>query len=160
MKTNCDCQNCRHLCQIKPGWFLPGEATKAAAHLGLTLQQFFEQYLTVDYWIDGENGDTDVLSPAWDTSKFWEERAKRFGAMLRGEPVDHRGRRASWADGLISGPCRLLTPTGCKLPFEVRPHECRTAYGCRPGGSPLRPGMLAPWRQDRSELVQLKIGGR
>lgn len=147
----CDCEKCRVLCVGRPGWFAPGEATRAAAELGLTLAQFFKQYLTVDYWCDAEHGDTLLLSPAWNN----DAHRQRFASTARREP-DMLGRRASWSDGLLNGPCRLLTQTGCRLSFEARPSECRKAYGC--GGSPakgMREGIVEMWKHERGELVQL-----
>ena len=49
----------------KPGWFAPGEAERAAKLFGLTFKQFFNKYLTVDYY-EGYNNNNDifVLSPA------------------------------------------------------------------------------------------------
>lgn len=152
----CDCEKCRACCQRRPGWFAPGQATKAAAELGLTLEAFFKQYLCVDFWCDSENGDVELLSPAWDTSK------DRFSSRFMREPGGPmNGRRASWAEGFMSGPCLLLGPNGCRLSFEARPEECRKAYGCTaptPQGVDLRLPIIERWRKERDELVQLGVG--
>lgn len=99
---DCRCEKCRAGCVRRPGWFAPGEATKAAAELGLTLEEFFKQYLCVDFWCDSENGDVELLSPAWDVSK------DRIAVSLRRAPLPWdpktpmNGRRASAARGSIS----------------------------------------------------------
>lgn len=53
-------------CLSQPGWFMPGEAEKAAKHLGLTLKMFFVKYLCVYVWRKGADIDHDVfiLAPA------------------------------------------------------------------------------------------------
>lgn len=56
------CERCRRSCGHKPGWFLPGEAEKAAEFTGMTLPEFFRAYLAVDWW-EGEP-DIFLLSPA------------------------------------------------------------------------------------------------
>lgn len=66
VKCECTCRACIDCCKRKPGWFAPGEAEKAAAYMGLTLQEFFQKYLVVDSWGNNEGADTLVLSPASD----------------------------------------------------------------------------------------------
>lgn len=151
----CDCEQCRALCLRRPGWFAPGQATRAAAELGLSLKAFFEQYLCVDFWCDSEHGDVELLSPAWDTSK---ERARLFLGG-RPSPGPMNGRRATWAEGLMSGPCALLGPNGCRLSFENRPEECRKVYGCDYPECDVRDPIVEAWRTERAELVQLGFGG-
>lgn len=59
------CATCVSACQRRPGWFLPGEAEKAAKLLGLTLVELFQQRLTADFWYEDETiaTTTFVLSP-------------------------------------------------------------------------------------------------
>lgn len=61
----CQCEVCRNACRHKPGWFAPGEAEAAAKLMNLTLKEFFDKYLVVDYWIRKHHGKEDifVLSP-------------------------------------------------------------------------------------------------
>lgn len=44
-ETGCDCELCRHACLNSPGWFLPREIPRLAAHLGLELPELFRKYL-------------------------------------------------------------------------------------------------------------------
>lgn len=139
-KGPCDCAKCRACCQRKPGIFRPGEATRAAAELGLSLPEFFRKYLTVDFWESSDDrGPVDYLSPAWsgkddpDTARASAALAK-FRASLGMPELDifgsNAGRRCTFAEGFKLGPCALLGPTGCMLSFEARPSECRDSYGC------------------------------
>ncbi len=66
-KDSCTCKTCEGACKSKPGWFKFGEAEKAAEYLGLTLKEFFDKHLMVDFWKgdDASSGqDTFLLSPA------------------------------------------------------------------------------------------------
>jgi hypothetical protein len=59
-KNSGTCATCQGYCEHKPGWFLPGEAERAAELLGMSLPDFSGQYLTADRWHAGIL----VLSPA------------------------------------------------------------------------------------------------
>lgn len=105
--TDCACKSCVGACESKPGWFLPGEAEKAAALLGMDLPTFFSQKLMVDWWENwpvGKNGNSRevfVLSPAL------------VGALVGEEaPGDPRGR------------CVFLKRGKCEI-HAAKPHECR-----------------------------------
>ncbi len=50
VNNECTCKHCVEACKWKPGWFLPNEVEGAAKHLNMTLQDFFNQYLGVDWW--------------------------------------------------------------------------------------------------------------
>lgn len=130
-RSECRCEKCASLCQRRPGIFAPGEATKAAASLGMTLQAFFRKYLCVDFW-SAEDREVYHLSPAWTPlpgPTNWRSILAGFDAA-RFEVQSLVGRRIGFADGFTHGPCALLTPNGCRLSFENRPRECREAYGC------------------------------
>ena len=61
----CDCKGCKNACSHKPGWFKPGEAEKVAESMGMSMKDFFDKYLAVDFFENwGEEKDTYVLSPA------------------------------------------------------------------------------------------------
>jgi Fe-S-cluster containining protein len=62
MAKDCTCYKCKAACTNKPGWFLPGEAERAADYLGITLEEFFTTKLGVD-WYEGDLP-VFVLSPA------------------------------------------------------------------------------------------------
>lgn len=68
----CSCEVCVSACRKKPGWFLPEEIKPAAELLGLSEKDFFDKYLSVDYY-----GNTDgflfVLAPATENSEPGKE---------------------------------------------------------------------------------------
>lgn len=41
--ASCQCVRCVNACRYRPGWFLPGEAEKAAELKGVPLADFFKQ---------------------------------------------------------------------------------------------------------------------
>ena len=61
-KFECTCEHCKGACSYNPGWFLPGEAEIAAKYMGLTIKEFFDQYIGINWW----EGDDPifVLAPA------------------------------------------------------------------------------------------------
>jgi Fe-S-cluster containining protein len=61
---DCQCDVCCGACTKKPGWFLPGQAEKAAELLGLSLKEFFHKYLGIDYFIQKDGKFLYVLAPA------------------------------------------------------------------------------------------------
>ena len=95
---SCQCAACRNACGHKPGWFLPGEAESAAATMNMTLKQFFDTYLAVDWWQGRPN--TFVLAPA---IRGYE------GGMYPAKPT---------------GACVLFKDGLCTIHGQ-HPHECR-----------------------------------
>lgn len=128
------CETCRFACTHKPGWFLPGEAEKAAELLGLTLEEFFRRYLAVDWWasIDTDS-DIFLLSPAVVGAPTGEE----FPANPKGTCVFYR-------DGL------------CTI-HAAKPHECRTWY-CGSADAEvqtLHGDTARAWTDHRDQIVEL-----
>ena len=97
------CSYCRDGCDHKPGWFLPGEAEKAAELMGMSLADFFRQYLAVDWW----TGDPNIflLSPAI----VGEESGSEFPGNPRGTCVFYKDER-----------CQIHAAK----PFECRDRWC------------------------------------
>lgn len=46
-RQGCDCGECQALCRREPGWFMPEEVPAAAAHEGLSEDEFWERCLQV-----------------------------------------------------------------------------------------------------------------
>lgn len=104
-KSECACAECQSYCRHKPGWFLPGEAEKAAEFVGMTLPEFFKAHLAVD-WIerDEEDEETFILAPA-----LADEEA---GTEYPGNP---------------RGVCSLYRDGKCLI-HEAKPHECAITH--------------------------------
>jgi len=96
----CSCRDCASACYKKPGWFLPQEIKPVADFLGITEQQFFHRYLSVDYF-GLPNEFLFVLSPATENSTP--------GEVFPLEP---------------SGMCVFLKNGKCGI-HAVKPFECR-----------------------------------
>lgn len=104
-RDSCSCGVCQGACTYKPGWFLPGEAEKAAALMDMSLPEFFRTYLGVNYWPEDEGLPlTFLLAPA-------------ITRMSPGEeyPADPKGR------------CVFFQEGRCQI-HEARPHECRRYF--------------------------------
>jgi Fe-S-cluster containining protein len=132
------CAACSDACSHKPGWFLPGEAERAAAHLGLTLQELFDRHLLVDYWSGTKATDYEdvfVLSPAI------------VGATPGREfPRDPLGT------------CVFFQAGRCAI-HEVKPFECRD-YWCGDGvtaeeNKTRREQVALAWRDHQGQLDEL-----
>jgi Fe-S-cluster containining protein len=127
-KQSGTCGRCRGDCEHKPGWFLPGEAEKAAAHLGLTMQQFFDRYLAVDWW-EG-TAPTFLLSPAVQG----EETGEEFPGDPRGTCVFYQG-----------GRCQI---------HKVKPHECREVWCGAEAGS-VHEDTARAWQGHQQQIRDL-----
>lgn len=98
-KESCTCEVCRGACERRVGWFLPSEAEKAAAHLGLSFDEFFHRFLVVDYWDDSPP--IYLLAPA---------NANCIPGTTMG-----------WN---VFGQCVFLVDGRCSI-HPVKPHECK-----------------------------------
>ena len=98
MINECDCKLCQGACTVRPGWFKPGEAEKAAKLLNMTLQEFFDKFCAVDYMEKDEN--IYLIAPALV--------GENTGNMY---PADPRGECIFYKDGK------------CKI-HHAKPFEC------------------------------------
>jgi len=130
----CSCEKCRQLCNGRPGLFAPTEVEPAAAEFGLTLEEFFERHLTINWWTDdpdaGDLDGWDHVCPGWNPNVIMEPFLPPRPRPYSGPSTV--GRRCTNDEGRTKGPCSLLGPDGCRLSFDRRPEECRRAYGCNP----------------------------
>lgn len=98
----CSCHTCVQACLKKPGWFAPGEIKPAADLLGMTEEDFFKKYLSVDYWTNPD-ANLFVLSPAI----VGETPGQEF-------PLEPTGK------------CVFLTDEGKCSIHAAKPYECRS----------------------------------
>ena len=125
------CQYCRDGCTEKPGWFLPGEAEKAAEFTGMSLPEFFRAYLAVDWWEVSGGPDVFVLSPAL----VGAEPGSEFPGDPRGTCVFYKGER-----------CRI---------HPVKPAECRERWRGDRGGSSLHEDAATAWKEHQGQVREL-----
>ncbi len=105
--TDCSCAKCVECCERRPGWFKPGEAERAAELLNLTLQDFFDQYLVIDYWVGTEEN---IL-------------------LLQPRQIGNSRKRLNFTDAFRESPCIFLEQGLCKI-HEAKPFECKATMGC------------------------------
>lgn len=104
-RESCSCLSCQSACTFKPGWFLPGEAERAAELMGMNVAEFFRTYLGVDWWSDDDEApEAFVLAPAITDMDPGEE-----------YPRDPKGTCVFFRDG------------GCQI-HAAKPYECRHSY--------------------------------
>lgn len=131
------CTKCVNACRTKPGWFRPGEPEKAAALLGIPLQEFFDTKLGVDWWeADAGLPLTFVIAPA-------------TTSMLPGReyPVNPRGT------------CVFLDDHDRCSIHEAKPSEC-AAYWCETKAKPkeVHEAITKDWLAHQDDVVNL-LGG-
>ena len=128
-RNECQCDKCKTACRTTPGWFLPGEAEVLAEHMGVSLQQVFDEYLAVN-WYYGDHT-TFVLAPALVGSNAGEE-----------YPADPRGT------------CIFLSGDAlCKI-HPVKPHEC-AAQSCKAFDEDLHEAIATAWKPRQKQIVAL-----
>jgi len=101
-KESCVCKWCVECCKHAPGWFAPGEAEKAAAHLGMDFEAFKSQYLIREFWVGGAY----VYAPRKTTQPEGFQTAR-------------------WSDAFRPAPCIFLTPENRCMIHAAKPKECR-----------------------------------
>ena len=130
-RVECRCEICKQLCKKRAGWFLPGEAEKAAELLGMEFKEFFRKYLGVDYWMDTVAGNTYVLAPA--TSGM------NPGSMYGFLPF---------------GACVFLTQDELCMIHDAKPYECAVAdHNGIQGGA--HEAVAMAWRDHQEEVNKL-----
>ena len=129
-KSNCTCERCVSACRLKPGWFAPREAELAAESMGMSLQEFFDGYLLVDYWF----GDDDifVLSPCVVEASP--------GSEFPYNPY---------------GTCVFFENDRCSI-YNYRPYECARTLVC--GGEDykeLHHDVAMMWAEHQAQPIEL-----
>lgn len=131
---SCTCHECQAACQRKPGWFLPGEAERAAQLMDMTMEDFFSRYLAVD-WLEDYPDDIFVLSPV----VVGEDPGEEF-------PGDPRGTCVFY----VEGRCQI---------HEAKPYECR-AYWCgmKRGDALSHEEVGRRWAGEPQEQIRTLLG--
>lgn len=135
-KTECSCASCQRACQKTPGWFRPGEAERAAKHLGLSLPVFFRRYLGVQWWEAATP--VFVLAPAITSMSPGEE--------YPGSPI---------------GTCVFFKGGRCEI-HAVKPYDCSHGNPCEMSSPEharelrrARRITVARWRAQQAQIRSL-----
>lgn len=140
-RKSCTCEDCQGACQRKPGWFLPGEAEKAAKLKGLSLKTFFKRYLAVDFWAA-----PDRKTPKIDHTVFVLSPAVVGNKIGREFPANPMGTCVFFKDGR------------CDI-HEAKPYECaRALHGTDTSGD--RPKVVRAWNKDEHQDQIVSLLGR
>jgi len=131
----CSCKKCQGYCEHKPGWFAPGEAEEAAKLMGTPVEEFFQEYLAVDYWMGNDEFPTTfVLSPR--TTKM-ETGGQEF-------PLSPHGTCVFLKDGL------------CQI-HKAKPSECAAADHATSSeaGQEKKKEILKEWMDHQKDIEEL-----
>ena len=131
-KFECTCNKCRKACSYTPGWFMPGEAEKAAEFLDLSLKDFFDKYLGVDWWVGKGEEDIFVLAPAL----VGEE----TGSEYPGDP---------------KGKCIFFNKDELCDIHPVKPFECATLTCDGAGSKESHKAVAMAWKKHQNQIVEL-----
>lgn len=134
----CTCAGCRNACATKPGWMVPGDAERIAAHLGLPLPELFRTKLAVDWWEADEDAPlTFVLAPAI--------KGEATGAEYPGNP---------------QGRCVFFKNERCSI-HAVKPWECRKAgHVGENAAKGYHPAARDAWRAKKHQTQIRRLLGR
>lgn len=138
MKKECNCEVCQNACRSRPGWFLPGEVEMVAEYLDISLQELFDKYLGIDWFMgEGVTEEIFLLAPAL--------RHMEPGGMYPGDP---------------SGACILFEDGKCKI-HQTKPFECREyLHGeSRSSIRSRRVGIVKAWKDHQQQIEKL-YGGK
>lgn len=129
-RIECQCEHCKNACKSCPGWFLPGEAEAAATHMGLSLQDFFDKYLGVNWW----EGDDPifVLAPALV--------GEDTGTEYPGDP---------------RGTCVFFNKDGLCDIHKVKPYECAELLCDDPNAQKRHEFIATQWEVHQDQISEL-----
>ena len=130
----CKCERCKRACSYNPGWFMPGEAEKAATYLDLSLQEFFDQYLGVNWWEESEETDNDIF-------------------LLAPMIIDMQAGREY--PGNPEGQCIFFENDLCKI-HKVKPYECAEYIHGHNDDIPERHWKVSEaWKEHQTQIEEL-----
>jgi Fe-S-cluster containining protein len=134
-QKSCQCETCSKACSWKPGWFLPGEAEKAAKFMKMSFKEFFKKYLAIDWWNGKKVGEeTFVIAPA-----------------LTGQPTGEE------YPANPTGACIFFVNKKCSI-HGAKPFECQMFWH---GETPTSHGkdrhkqVADAWRDHQNEVEQI-----
>lgn len=130
----CQCEVCKSACENKPGWFMPGEVQVAAESLGMSVKEFFDRYLAVDYWM----GDPTIYVLTLPTKNM------KPGSMY--EIMEPNGACTEFRDGK------------CSI-HAVKPFECRYFDHTRSRGDNPHSTVAEAWNTTENQQMIADLVG-
>lgn len=125
--SSCDCRDCRDACTNAPGWFLPEQVPKLAAHLGLSVEDCFRKHLAVGVTRMPDGSDRHGVLP-----HKLRDRKKPGQVWTLAEIAD-------------PGRCVFFERGKCSI-YPVRPEECaRMIHGREKEAVALRHTIVRRW---------------
>lgn len=131
-QKSCQCPKCSEACSYKPGWFLPGEAEKAAEFMKMHIKDFFKKYLAIDWW-NGKNPgeETFVIAPA-----------------LKGRPTGEE------YPSIPTGVCIFFINKMCAIHW-AKPFECQMFWHGDKGAKDRHKQVAEAWEGHKNEIIQI-----
>lgn len=129
----CACSICVSACRRRPGIFTPDQIAPLAERMGVTVQQLFDERLSIDWW----QGDEEffILMPA------------------NGSPGEVN-------DYNPLGRCTFLNGDDrCEIHALGKPAECAAERMCEPGDGDLHERMARTWdKPEHQEMIRQLYG--
>ncbi len=158
---SCDCHLCVRCCKNCPGWFAPGEITKVASFLGISLGELKSTRLIRELRII-DNKEYRVWAPIKNLKRLWFGRRGFLQTeatddaikyleeeAIKEAPRNLPGSNSTLQYMFIRAMCVFLDENErCEI-YPVRPHECRKTFGCRKAKDTetLRDEIAILWRE-------------
>lgn len=138
-RESCSCARCTQGCDQRPGWFKPGEVERTAELLGMSVQDLFDRYLVVDWWVATEDDQPDafVLQPGYVH-----------------EPTGTEG--PAWPGGR----CIFLNPDRTCAIHAAKPAECAHYFHEDEGGNPMHRACAEAWDTPEHQAQITELLGR
>lgn len=138
--SSCDCADCRKACTVSPGWFMPEEVPRLAAHLDVPLAEVFRKRLAVG--VTGFPGG--VLRHGVMPHKLRD--GKKPGMVWTLDELARPGR------------CVFFDRGRCTI-YPVRPYECaRMIHESTQDSVALRHRIVVRWTEEALAPYRRLVG--
>jgi Fe-S-cluster containining protein len=146
-QKDCACDKCVKACHRTPGWFMPGEAQKAAKLMGMSFREFRDRYLVREFW-GGYEGLT-IWCPLKTVTLAAIGLKESTVNAMKAAGIEVQAKAGSWAPfsyAFAPGRCIFLDENNrCKI-HAAKPYECRMAMPCGTKDQPnWRRKVVAAW---------------
>jgi hypothetical protein len=83
---DCQCAICKRACERKPGWFAPGELTKAAQLLGMNEKEFFDAKPLECKQYDHTMKREEAIKRRHEIVEIWRQKQQEIELLLGRKP--------------------------------------------------------------------------